>query len=162
MPHGLTPGSVLNPNMVCKNNDTRTAPTSINSPDGFHRKLRREVAMERGSGVKGWQTRIRYIFAACEESDSHMVLISNARGLERAATAVNSSPGMSVQPDIPIFVCRVFYLPIGPIFTFSISWYLRRPTSSLILPFPLDPLTRRWVLVSKSALPPYLMLKIIY
>ena len=44
------------------------------------------------------------IFAPCEESDSHMVLISNARGAERAATAVHLPPGMSVQPDILIFV----------------------------------------------------------
>ena len=33
-----------------------------------------------------------------------MALISRARGIERAAAAVPSSPGMSVQPDIPIFV----------------------------------------------------------
>ena len=33
-----------------------------------------------------------------------MVLILRARVVERAATAVRSSPGMSVQPDIPIFV----------------------------------------------------------
>ena len=59
--------------------------------------------MEQGSGVKGWQSRIQYIFAPCEESDSCMVLILNTRGLEHAATAVHSSPGMSVQPDIPIF-----------------------------------------------------------
>ena len=33
-----------------------------------------------------------------------MVLISRARAIERAATAVRSLPGMSVQPDVPIFV----------------------------------------------------------
>ena len=33
-----------------------------------------------------------------------MVLNLNARGIERATTAVRSSPGMSVQPDIPIFI----------------------------------------------------------
>ena len=33
-----------------------------------------------------------------------MVLIPRARGIERAATAVRSSPGMSVQQDIPISV----------------------------------------------------------
>ena len=33
-----------------------------------------------------------------------MVLFSNARGTEHAATAVRSSPGMSVQPDISIFI----------------------------------------------------------
>jgi hypothetical protein len=44
------------------------------------------------------------IFAPCEESDSRRVLLSNARGIERAATAVSSSPGVSVQPDISIFV----------------------------------------------------------
>jgi len=33
-----------------------------------------------------------------------MVLISRARGIERAVTAVRSLPGMSVQPDVPIFV----------------------------------------------------------
>jgi len=33
-----------------------------------------------------------------------MVLISNARGIELAATAVCLSYGMSVQPDIPICV----------------------------------------------------------
>jgi hypothetical protein len=33
-----------------------------------------------------------------------MVLLSNLRGIERAATEVRSSSGMSVQPDIPIFV----------------------------------------------------------
>jgi hypothetical protein len=46
----------------------------------------------------------RRIFTPCEESDSCMVLISNARGIERAATAVRSSSGMSVQPDISIFI----------------------------------------------------------
>jgi len=46
----------------------------------------------------------RRIFAPCEESDSRMVLISKARGAECAATAVHSPPGMSVQPDIPVFV----------------------------------------------------------
>jgi len=35
-----------------------------------------------------------------------MVLILRARGIELAATAVHSSPGMSVQPDIPIFIWR--------------------------------------------------------
>ena len=44
------------------------------------------------------------IFAPCEESDFHIVLLSNAREIERAANAVRSSPGMSVQPDIPSFV----------------------------------------------------------
>ena len=44
------------------------------------------------------------MFTLCEESHSRMVLISRARGIECAATAVPSSPGMSVQPDIPIFV----------------------------------------------------------
>jgi len=43
-------------------------------------------------------------FHPCEESDSRMVLISNARAIERAATAVRSSSGMSVPPDIPIFI----------------------------------------------------------
>jgi len=33
-----------------------------------------------------------------------MLLISNARGPERPATAVRSPHGMSVQPDIPIFL----------------------------------------------------------
>ena len=42
-------------------------------------------------------------FAPCEESDSRTVLISNARGIERAITA-RSPSGMSVQPYIPIFV----------------------------------------------------------
>ena len=42
-------------------------------------------------------------FAPCEESDSRTVLISNARGIERAITA-RSPSGMSVQQDIPIFV----------------------------------------------------------
>ena len=42
-------------------------------------------------------------FAPCEESDSRTVLILNARGIERAITA-HSPSGMSVQPDIPIFV----------------------------------------------------------
>ena len=39
-----------------------------------------------------------------EESDSCRVLISRARGIEHAATAVHLSSGMSVQLDIPIFV----------------------------------------------------------
>ena len=38
------------------------------------------------------------------ESDSRTVLISRARGIDRAATAVRSSFGMYVQPDIPFFV----------------------------------------------------------
>ena len=38
------------------------------------------------------------MFAPCEESDSRMVLLLNARGIER------SSHGMSVQPDILICV----------------------------------------------------------
>jgi len=46
----------------------------------------------------------RRMFAPCEESDSRMVFISKARGVERAVAAVHSSPGMSVQPDIPIVV----------------------------------------------------------
>jgi len=33
-----------------------------------------------------------------------MVFISKARGIEHTANAVRSAPGMSVQPDIPIFV----------------------------------------------------------
>jgi hypothetical protein len=33
-----------------------------------------------------------------------MVLFSNARGTEHGTTAVRSSPGMSVQPDIPILI----------------------------------------------------------
>ena len=41
------------------------------------------------------------MFAQREESE---VLISSARGIERAATAVRSSPCMSVQPEIPILV----------------------------------------------------------
>jgi hypothetical protein len=35
-----------------------------------------------------------------------MVLISNARGIERAITA-RSPSGMSIQPDIPIFVATL-------------------------------------------------------
>ena len=44
------------------------------------------------------------IFAPCEESDSRTVLTSKARGIERAATAVRSSFGISVHPNIPFFV----------------------------------------------------------
>jgi len=33
-----------------------------------------------------------------------MALISRAKGIERAATAVRSLPGKSVQPDVPIFI----------------------------------------------------------
>ena len=46
----------------------------------------------------------RSIFAPCKESDSRTVPFLRPRGIERAATAVRSSLGMSVQPDIPIFV----------------------------------------------------------
>lgn len=37
---------------VYNDNDTRTAPTSVCRSDGFHRKLRTEVAKERGSENK--------------------------------------------------------------------------------------------------------------
>ena len=40
----------------------------------------------------------------CEESNSRMMLISRARGRGRPATVVRSPHGMSVHPDIPIFV----------------------------------------------------------
>ena len=50
--------AVLNANTVWNDNETLTAPTSINSADGFHRKLGREVAKERGSKVKGWRSGI--------------------------------------------------------------------------------------------------------
>ena len=46
----------------------------------------------------------RRILALCEESDSRMVLISRQIGPERAATAVCSPHGMSVQLDIPTFI----------------------------------------------------------
>ena len=46
----------------------------------------------------------RRIFAPCEESDSHMVLLSNERCSEHPATAVCSCHGISVQPDTPTFV----------------------------------------------------------
>ena len=44
------------------------------------------------------------VFRPTRESDSHWVLISRVRGLERTATAVRLPLGMSVQPDIPICV----------------------------------------------------------
>ena len=54
LPIQWRPGSMLDANtMVCKDNETRTAPTSTSVTDGFHRELRREVAKERGSTVKG-------------------------------------------------------------------------------------------------------------
>jgi len=45
----------------------------------------------------------RRIFAPCEESDSRMVLLSRERRVECVVTA-RSPSGMSVQPDISIFV----------------------------------------------------------
>jgi len=45
---------------VCEENGTRTAPTSYSGSDGFHRKLRREVAKERGIEIKQRQSRIRW------------------------------------------------------------------------------------------------------
>ena len=44
------------------------------------------------------------MLAPCEESDSRMVLISRAKGIERAGTSVRLFPGISVQPDTPTFV----------------------------------------------------------
>jgi hypothetical protein len=52
IPDVYTPGRIWDTTKVCKDNETRTAPTSISGTDGFHRKLRTEVAKERGSEVK--------------------------------------------------------------------------------------------------------------
>ena len=48
--------STLNGNIVCNDSETLTAPTSIHGTDGFHQKLWREVAKERGSTVKKQQS----------------------------------------------------------------------------------------------------------
>jgi len=97
-------------------------------------------------------------------SSHRMVLISRARGNERTATAVRSSPRMSVQPDIPLFVSGPPPLPDGGFFgscrglTSVCSFFVSRrgwtscvSSSYTLFPPPPSPTKARWSLSAPCA-----------